>query len=94
MRRRARIGEALATIRRCGGLSVVIVFLLAACAGESPSVLSPEGESARRIDRLWWLMLWISLAVLGVVLGLMVAAIVRSGRRDVEVDRTTPRWGD
>lgn len=94
MRRRARVGEALATIRRCGGLSVVIVFVLAACSAESPSVLSPEGESAQRIDRLWWLMLWISLAVLAVVLGLMVAAIVRRGRRDVEVDRTTPSWGD
>jgi cytochrome c oxidase subunit 2 len=39
-------------------------------------------------------MLWISLAVLAVVLGLMVAAIVRRDRRGVEVDRATPRWGD
>ena len=74
--------------------SIVLVVALAACSSDSPSILSPEGESARRIDRLWWLMLWISLAVLAVVLGLMVVAIVRRGRRGLEVDRATPSWGD
>jgi len=75
-------------------VSVVLGLVLAACSSDSPSVLSPEGVSARRIDRLWWLMLWISLAVLTVVLGLMVVAIVRRGRRGVEVDHATPSWGD
>jgi cytochrome c oxidase subunit II len=57
-------------------------------------VLSPEGESARRIDDLWWLMLWISVGVLVVVLGLMAAAILRRGRRGLEIEREAPRWGD
>jgi cytochrome c oxidase subunit II len=57
-------------------------------------VLSPEGESARRIDGLWWLMFWISGVVFAAVAGLMAVAIVRRRRRGPEVDASEPRWGD
>jgi cytochrome c oxidase subunit II len=66
----------------------------ASCSGGSPSVLDPAGAQAGRIDGLWWLLLWISVAVTLVVLGMMGAAIVRRRRRGIEVDHAEPRWGD
>ncbi len=45
------------------------------------SVLSPAGSEASAIHQLWLLMLWTSTIVLIVVLGFVVAALVRSARR-------------
>ncbi|HEX6332267.1 MAG TPA: cytochrome c oxidase subunit II [Actinomycetota bacterium] len=64
------------------------------CNGDAPSVLDPQGESAQRIDGLWWLMLWISLAVLAVVAGLMAVAFLRGRREGLEVDASSSRWGE
>jgi cytochrome c oxidase subunit 2 len=63
------------------------------CSSSSPSVLDPRSPNAGRVSGLWWLMLWISTAVLVIVLALMAAAIVRR-RRGLEIDRRVPRWGD
>jgi cytochrome c oxidase subunit 2 len=71
-----------------------IALVTSSCSSDAPSVLSPSGESAQRIDRLWWVMLWISVAVFAVVAGLMTTAIVRRRRRGLEVDPIEPRWGD
>jgi cytochrome c oxidase subunit II len=68
--------------------------LLAGCAQEgAPSVLDPHGPGARRIEGLWWLMLWISVAVFGVVLAFLVAAVVKS-RRKGDASAAHPRWGE
>lgn len=72
----------------------LLALACASCSGGSPSVLSPEGESARRVDGLWWLMLWVSAVVFAVVVVLIGAAIVRRHRRDLRVDATEPRWGE
>ena len=79
---------------RVGGCAACIALLASSCSTDAPSVLSPSGESAQRIDRLWWLMLWISVVVFALVAGLMAVAIVRRRRRGLEVDATEPRWGD
>ena len=73
---------------------IACIALASSCSSNAPSVLSPQGDSARRINGLWWLMFWISLVVFVVVAGLMAAAIVRRRRRGLEVDASEPRWGD
>ena len=68
--------------------------LLAGCGQEgAPSVLDPHGPGARRIEGLWWLMLWISVAVFGVVLAFLVAAVVKSRRKE-EASPAPSRWGE
>jgi cytochrome c oxidase subunit II len=74
--------------------AALLVAVGASCSGGSPSVLDPAGDQASRIDGLWWLMLWISVAVALVVVGMMGAAVLRRRRRGLEVDHAEPRWGD
>jgi cytochrome c oxidase subunit 2 len=72
----------------------LILALLAGCGQEgTPSVLDPHGPGARRIEGLWWLMLWISVAVFGVVLAFLVAAVVKA-RRKGAAPTGRPRWGE
>jgi cytochrome c oxidase subunit 2 len=79
--------------RRAWGWSLVLA-LLAGCAQEgAPSVLDPQGPGARRIEGLWWLMLWICVAVFGVVLAFLVAAVVKARRRE-DLPARNPRWGE
>jgi cytochrome c oxidase subunit 2 len=90
-------GGVAAAGRRARSRALVATTLgvvLTSCSDGSPSVLSPEGRSAERVGGLWWLMLWISTAVLAVVVGLIVVAIVRRGRAGAEVDPARPRWGE
>ena len=72
------------------------VFMAACSTGTSPSALDPRGPAAARIERLWWLLLWIAVAVFAVVVALMVVAIVRRGGRqeDEEPGAEEPRWGE
>jgi len=56
-------------------------------------MLNPGGESSRRVEGLWWLLFWVSLAVFTVVLVLMAFSIVRARRNaDDTVDESEPRW--
>jgi cytochrome c oxidase subunit II len=76
-------------------LLVASGFAFTACEG-SPSVLDPAGPAARRIEGLWWLMFWISVAVFLVVVGFLVVAMRRS-KRHLElpqVDKADVPWGD
>jgi cytochrome c oxidase subunit 2 len=75
-------------------MAVLLGLCCTACSGGSPSILNPQGESAKRVAGLWWLMLWISTAVFVVVVVLMAVAIVRRRRRGVEIDASEPRWGE
>ena len=67
---------------------------LTACSTGAPSILEPGGPSARRIEGLWWLMLWVSAAVFAVVIALIAAAIWRRGGGSETVERGEPRWGE
>ncbi|HZD18334.1 MAG TPA: cytochrome c oxidase subunit II [Actinomycetota bacterium] len=77
--------------RRIGWIALAV--LGTACTSGSPSVLDPKGRSAERVEGLWWLMLWISVAVLAVVVGMMAVAIARRRTREAEPRRDPPRWG-
>jgi len=72
-----------------GGVGVLL--WLSACEGEA-STLDPRGIGADRIERLWWPVFWIATFFFAVVVALLIAAILRSRRRDVEIKREV-RWG-
>ncbi len=79
---------------RWGRAAVILAVSVAtiACAPSgAPSALDPRGSGARRIEGLWWLMFWISLAVFAVVVAFLVVAYVR-GRRE-QTQPTEARWG-
>lgn len=69
-------------------------LLSAGCSGPL-SALDPAGPGAARIERLWWVLFWISSVVFAVVVGLILFSL-RRARRDVtaELDRDETRWGD
>jgi cytochrome c oxidase subunit 2 len=72
----------------------LIFALLVGCGQEgTPSVLDPHGPGARRIEGLWWLMLWISVVVFGVVLAFLVAAVVKARRKEA-APTARARWGE
>ena len=68
-------------------------FLPAACDESSPSTLDARGPGAARIEDLWWLMLWISVVVMAVVVGLLILAVVKGRRADAVADHRA-RWGE
>jgi cytochrome c oxidase subunit II len=43
--------------------ALIGVLLIAGCSADSPSTLDPAGAGARRVEGLWWLLFWISVAV-------------------------------
>jgi len=71
----------------------LLVAACSSCSSASPSLLSPKGTSQRTVDGLWWLMPWISTAVLVIVLGFIAAAIVRR-RKAGEPSMSEPHWGE
>jgi cytochrome c oxidase subunit 2 len=54
---------------------------LAACGGDAPSILDPSSDAGNRVAGLWWLMFWISVVVVAVVTGFLLAAVLRGRRR-------------
>jgi cytochrome c oxidase subunit 2 len=62
------------------GAGVLVVVVLPACSGDSPSILDHHGPEARDVAGVWWLMFVLASAVYVVVAGLVVIAIVK-GRR-------------
>ena len=78
-------------------LAALVAGVLAACGGDTPSVLDPRSGDARRVEGLWWLLFWISAVVVAVVTAFLLAA-VRRRRAELHVDddidtRPVP-WGD
>jgi cytochrome c oxidase subunit 2 len=60
-------------------------------------MLDPGSDDARRVEGLWWVLFWISCAVVAVVTGfLLAAARRRRGEWHVEddIDRRPVAWGD
>ncbi|MBB4962534.1 cytochrome c oxidase subunit II [Micromonospora polyrhachis] len=68
---------------------LIATLVLTGCAGDAPSALDPAGYGARRVEGLWWLLFWISVAVFAEVLLLLGWALLfRRG------ERTKVRRGD
>jgi cytochrome c oxidase subunit 2 len=86
---------------RGGGGGRIIVSCLVPCAlalqgcsGEQ-SLLDPAGPAARRIEGLWWLLFWISMVVVVLVVGFLLATIRRGRRyREQELVESEPSWGE
>lgn len=62
---------------------LIVVLLLAGCAGGSQSTLHAAGAGARRTEGLWWLMFWISVGVFTEVMVLLGWATWRRRRPGV-----------
>jgi cytochrome c oxidase subunit II len=74
-------------------VAVVVCFIAVGCAPSgAPSVLDPKGFGARRIEGLWWLMFWISVAVFVIVVALLVIACLKARSRQAQ--STEVRWGN
>jgi cytochrome c oxidase subunit 2 len=70
------------TMRRglpAAAVAVALVLPLAAC-GDSPSMTTPRSAEARTIAQNWWLLFWLAFGVYLVVMGLVVAAMLRRKR--------------
>ncbi|MEV4754235.1 cytochrome c oxidase subunit II [Micromonospora sp. NPDC049559] len=66
------------------------LLLLAGCAGDAPSTLDAAGGGARRVEGLWWLLFWVSVAVFVEVMALLAWALVFRRGRSRAVDRSDP----
>jgi len=71
--------------------------VVAGCGGDTPSVLDPRSDDARRVEGMWWVLFWISCAVVAVVTGFLLAAARRRRAElhvDDQIDRRPVSWGD
>jgi cytochrome c oxidase subunit 2 len=50
------------------------------------SALDPAGPQSAHISWLWWLMFWVSVGVFVLVMGLVLAAVARQGRPQIDPD--------
>lgn len=75
-------------------LRALPLAMLGACAADAPSILEPAGPAAASVERLWWLLFWISAVVFFIVLALMVRALRDRGRIDDPIDDSPVRWGE
>jgi cytochrome c oxidase subunit 2 len=76
---------------------VLLAGLATACGGDTPSMLDPRSDDARRVEGLWWVLFWISCAVVAVVTGFLLAAARRRRAElgvDDQIDRRPVTWGD
>ena len=64
------------------------------CAEGAPSLLEPGSDAARRVEGLWWLMFWISVAVVALVVAFIAAAVRRRQVERGPVDHRPVRWGE
>jgi len=62
-------------------------ILLSACTwGGNHSQLNPASEPSHLINRIWWIMFWMSVAIEGLVAGLVVLALIRFRRKAGDPD--------
>jgi cytochrome c oxidase subunit II len=74
---------------------LVAGFTLISCSEDAPSALDPSGPGARRIAGLWWVLFWISVVVLVVVTGLLIASLKRAKWDEIgELERKKPKLGE
>jgi cytochrome c oxidase subunit 2 len=71
-----------------GPALVAVAAVLAACGNDrSPSMLNPQGNEARQLAGVWWLMFGLAAGVYVVVAGLILFAIVRNRRGGAPTSR-------
>lgn len=68
-------------------IGFILAILLLAMApqhayAQPPSPLNPESQSAGEVAKLFWLILWIAIAVFVLVEGLLLFAVIRYRRRE------------
>jgi cytochrome c oxidase subunit 2 len=71
-------------VSACAPLVVpcVIALVLTACGNDSsPSAINPQGDEAKRIAGVWWLMFGLAIAVYVVVAGFVIVSGLRGRRR-------------
>jgi cytochrome c oxidase subunit 2 len=87
--------RALLRTARWSALALATLSVVA-CSGPG-SLLDPRGPGARRVEGLWWLMFWISVAVLLVVLALLGYSLRKRGHDKADTETATPgptpAWG-
>jgi cytochrome c oxidase subunit 2 len=70
-------------------LLVVLIFL-AGCSRTAPSTLDSVGFGARRVEGLWWLLFWISVAVFVEVMLLLAWALLFRRDPGTRIQRRDP----
>ncbi|MGE0000047.1 MAG: cytochrome c oxidase subunit II [Ilumatobacteraceae bacterium] len=68
------------TARRALGLAAAASALTLTACGDSPSMTTPRSPEARTIAQNWWLLFWLAFGVYIIVMGLVVAAMLRRRR--------------
>ncbi|MFG3711884.1 c-type cytochrome [Micromonospora sp. NPDC047730] len=56
--------------------TLAALFALTSCATDAPSTLDTAGTGAARVERTWWLLFWIALAVFVEVMALLAWALL------------------
>lgn len=72
----------------------VLAVVATACQGPT-SILDPSGSGARIVVGLWWLLLWVSIGVVGVVVVMLVYSLRRrQAEESPDLPQDVPAWGD
>src|SRR3954470_9490848 len=74
---------AMRLARSVPGLAVLV--LAAGCTRDPQSTLHAAGDGARRVEGLWWVMFWISMAIFAEVMLLLGWALARRRRARAKV---------
>jgi cytochrome c oxidase subunit 2 len=74
------------------GVFLLLAPIVAGCAENDQSTLSPKSSASDEIARLWWVMLIASAVIFGVVLVLLLVAVLR--RRGPDGPPLSSRRGD
>ena len=85
--------------RRISVLATGVFLIAAGCSDDSPSVLKPRSQAAKRVEGLWWLTFWTSVIVVVVVAGFILMAIRRSRAAPGDegedgIDKRNVPWGN
>ena len=75
------------------GVFLLLAPVVAGCAENDQSTLSPKSSASDQIAHLWWVMLIGAAVIFGVVLVLLFVAVLRRRGADRAVPETTRRGG-
>jgi cytochrome c oxidase subunit II len=68
-------------------LALILPVLLSACTwGGNHSQLNPASDPSHLINRIWWIMFWMSVAIEGLVGGLVCYSMIRFRRKACDPD--------
>src|SRR5690348_15568822 len=67
--------------------ALLLPLFLSACTwGGNHSPLNPGSDPSHLINRIWWIMFWMSVAIEGLVAGLVVISLIRFRRKAGDPD--------